>query len=124
MDPFLLAAVAFLSPILIAIFTKTSMSSKVKAGISIAVSALIAVVYYFLTDGIDLSQLAITIPAVFGIQQAVYRLMMQKLATSVEANYGITDKTPGRHITTSVPAVDGSEVVVASPVLEETPAKG
>ena len=124
MDPFLLAAVAFLSPILIAIFTKTSMSSRVKTTISIVVSALIGVAYVVTTSGLDFSQLAITVPAVFGVSQAAYRLLMQKVATSVEANYGLTDRTPGRHLTSTVPAVDGSEVVVATPILEETPAKG
>jgi len=100
------------------------MTSKEKTVISMVVSAIIAVVYFVLTNGVDLSQILVTAPAIFGVQQVVYRLLMQKVATSVEANYGLTDRSPGRHIAEKVIAADGSEVVVATPVLEETPAKG
>lgn len=76
----------FISPFISAYVQKVTWSPKTKTLLAMVLSLAIAVAYLLMTGGIaDWSQLAVAIPAVFGIQQAVYAFFLKNIATKFEA---------------------------------------
>jgi hypothetical protein len=132
----------FLSPFLSAYVQNVDWSPKTKTLLAMALSLLIAVLYLFMTNGIaDWSQLGIAIPAVYGLQQAVYNFFLKNIATKFEAitQLGSLVITPsqeaGKVDITSDATIEktGDNITVDSPVeivtppeelKTETPAKG
>lgn len=92
-DQLLLAVVAVISPILVAIFTKVNMSSKAKTTVAIVVSFIIAAGYLLFSGQItDWSELVFVVPAVFGVQQIVFKLLLTNVSREIEKNVGLTEK--------------------------------
>lgn len=76
----------FFSPYVNAYINKVTWSSQTKNLVAIAVSLIIAVLYLVLTGGIaDWTQLSFVVPAVFGLQQAVYQFFLKNSASKFEA---------------------------------------
>ena len=83
----IIAAVTIASPILTSVFTQVNWSSTAKRGVAFGVSAVIDLVYLITSGNItNLADIAVTIPAVFGLQQIAYQLLMANtsLATKIE----------------------------------------
>lgn len=92
-DQLLLAVIAVVSPILVALFTKVSMSAKTKTTVAMIVSFVIAAGYLFFSGSItDWTEIAVVFPAVFGIQQIVFKLLLTNVSKEVEKKAGLTDK--------------------------------
>jgi hypothetical protein len=82
----LVIIVTFFSPYVNAYIQKVTWSSQTKNLIALTVSAVIALGYLFLTGGIgDWSQISIWVPAVYGLQQAVYNFILKNSASKFEA---------------------------------------
>jgi hypothetical protein len=130
--PFILTIVfTFLSPFVNAYITRVTWSSETKNLVAIAVSALIAVGYLLMTGGIaDWSQLGVVIPAVYGLQQAIYQFILKVPATKFEAatRTGAVivspAETPGKvNITSDATIKDGTNAdQEVSPPVQITPA--
>ena len=132
----------FFSPFLSAYIQKVDWSPKTKTLLAMALSLFIAVLYLLMTGGIaDWSQLAVVIPAVYGVQQGVYQFFLKNIATKFEAmtEFGSLIVTPGYeadkvNITSDATIKEtGDNITVDSPVeivtppaelTTETPAKG
>ena len=132
----------FFSPFLSAYIQKVDWSPKTKTLLAMVLSLVIAVLYLFMTNGIaDWSQLGIAIPAVYGLQQAVYNFFLKNIATKFEAitEFGSLIVTPAAtpdkvNITSDATIKEtGDNITVDSPVQivtppaelkTETPAKG
>jgi uncharacterized membrane protein len=132
----------FLSPFLSAYVQKVDWSPKTKTLLAMALSLVIAVLYLLMTGGIaDWSQLAVVVPAVFGVQQAVYTFFLKNIATKFEAitEFGSLVVTPTKDpdkvtITSDATIKEtGDNITVDAPVeivtppaelSTETPAKG
>lgn len=132
----------FISPFLSAYVQKVDWSPKTKTLLALAVSLLIAVAYLAMTGTIaDWSQLAVVIPAVYGLQQLVFQFFLKNIATKFEAitEFGSLIITPGKEtgsvdITSDATIKEtGDHITVDSPVeiitppaelTNETPAKG
>jgi len=132
----------FFSPFLSAYIQKVDWSPKTKTLLAMVLSLVIAVLYLFMTNGIaDWSQLGIAIPAVYGLQQAVYNFFLKNIATKFEAitEFGSLIVTPSAtpdkvNITSDATIKEtGDNITVDSPVQivtppaelkTETPAKG
>jgi hypothetical protein len=132
----------FLSPFLSAYIQKVDWSPKTKTLLAMALSLLIAILYLFMTNGIaDWSQLAVAIPAVYGVQQGIYNFFLKNIATKFEAitEFGSLIVTPNAdpekvNITSDATIKEtGDNITVDSPVQivtppdalsTETPAKG
>lgn len=132
----------FFSPFLSAYIQKVDWSPKTKTLLAMALSLVIAVLYLFMTGGIaDWTQLAVVIPAVYGVQQGVYAFFLKNIATKFEAmtEFGSLIVTPGYaadkvNITSDATIKEtGDNITVDSPVeivtppaelTTETPAKG
>lgn len=132
----------FLSPFLSAYVQNVDWSPKTKTLLAMALSLVIAVLYLLMTGGIaDWSQLAVVVPAVFGVQQAVYQFFLKNIATKFEAitQLGSLVVTPSAEpnkvdITSDATIKEtGDNITVDSPVeivtppaeiTTETPAKG
>lgn len=83
----IIAAVTIASPILTSVFTQVNWSSNAKRGVAFGVSAVIALVYLITSGGItNFADIAVTIPAVYGLQQITYQLLMAKtnIGTKIE----------------------------------------
>lgn len=88
----------FLSPFLSAYIQKVDWSPRTKTLLAMALSLVIAILYLFMTNGIaDWSQLAVAIPAVYGVQQGIYNFFLKNIATKFEAitEFGSLIVTPG-----------------------------
>lgn len=132
----------FLSPFISAYIQNVDWSPKTKTLLAMALSLLIAVLYLVMTGGIgDWSQIGLVIPAVFGVQQAIFQFFLKNIATKFEAitEFGslvvspskevdkvnitsdATIKETGDHIT-----VDSPVEIVTPPteITADTPAKG
>lgn len=82
----LVIVITFFSPYVNAYIQKVTWSTQAKNLIAITVSAVIALGYLFFTGGIgDWSQISIWIPAVYGLQQAVYNFILRSSASKFEA---------------------------------------
>ncbi len=132
----------FLSPFLSAYIQKVDWSPKTKTLLALAMSLLIAVAYLAMTGTIaDWSQLAVVIPAVYGLQQLVFQFFLKNIATKFEAitEFGSLVITPGTETGTVDITSDatiketGDNISVETPVqivtppaeiTTETPAKG
>lgn len=132
----------FLSPFLSAYVQNVDWSPKTKTLLAMVLSLLIAVLYLFMTNGIaDWSQLGVAIPAVYGLQQAVYNFFLKNIATKFEAitQLGSLVITPSQEtgkvdITSDATIKEtGDNITVDAPVeivtppaelTTETPAKG
>ena len=119
--PLLITAVLTLvSPLLTAWFTKTAMSSKTKNLVAVVMSFIIAGVYVFLEGGFNTADdLLVPLGVVYGLQQLIYNQFLKKLATEVEASFGLKSvEVAGQDVKVEAvegKTVDGSEVVVAVP---------
>lgn len=132
----------FLSPFLSAYIQKVDWSPRTKTLLAMALSLVIAVLYLFMTNGIaDWSQLAVAIPAVYGVQQGIYQFFLKNIATKFEAitEFGSLVVTPSQQsgkvdITSDATIKEtGDSITVEAPVeivtppaeiTTETPAKG
>lgn len=121
----LVGLMTLLSPYITALFTKTSMSPKVKQVIALVVAALIAVVWVVFNGGIDSwEKFFIAVPVIFGIGQALYGLLLKDSVKVVEATQGRIDPPVviDGPVLGVVAPVGGADVVVSAE--DETPAKG
>lgn len=132
----------FISPFISAYVQNVDWSPKTKTLLAMILSLLIAILYLWMTNGIaDWSQLGIAIPAIFGIQQAIYNFFLKNIATKFEAvtNFGSLVVTPsvepGKVDITNDETIKetGDKVSVDAPVqitdppevlVQDTPAKG
>lgn len=132
----------FLSPFLSAYIQNVDWSPKTKTLLAMALSLLIAVLYLVMTGGIaDWSQLAVVVPAVYGVQQAIFQFFLKNIATKFEAitQFGSLVVTPSQEagkvgITSDATikqtgdnvSVDTPVQIVTPPdeIKTETPAKG
>lgn len=132
----------FFSPFLSAYIQKVDWSPKTKSLLAMALSLVIALLYLSMTNGIaDWSQLAVVIPAVYGVQQGIYQFFLKNIATKFEAmtEFGSLIVTPGYeadkvNITSDATIKEtGDNITVDSPVeivtppaelTTDTPAKG
>ena len=114
-----------ISPYITAVFTKTSMSPKAKQVVSAVVAALIAVVYVLLNGGVDSwEKFFVAAPAIYGMGNLIYGLLVKDSAKIVEATQGIKDApvvVDGPVLGVVVPVGDADAVVLAE---DESPAKG
>jgi hypothetical protein len=132
----------FLSPFLSAYVQNVDWSPKTKTLLAMVLSLAIAILYLVMTGGIaDWSQIGVAIPAVYGLQQAVYQFFLKNIATKFEAitQLGSLVITPSKQegkvdVTSDATieatgdnvAVDTPVQVIAAPesITTETPAKG
>ncbi len=132
----------FLSPFLSAYIQKVDWSPKTKTLLAMVLSLLIAVLYLIMTGGItDWSQIGLVIPAVFGVQQAIFQFFLKNIAAKFEAitQFGSLVISPGTETGTVDITSDatiketGDNISVDTPVqivtppaeiTAETPAKG
>lgn len=117
----------FFLPFINAAVQKVTWSPTKKNLLAIATSAIFALLYLFLTGGIDPSNIPLAIAACYGLQQAIYAFFVKNIATKFEA---ITTsgsivaapsaETAGKIDITSDDTIDddttGSSVEVDSPV--------
>lgn len=74
------------SPYVNAYINKVTWSPEKKNLVALATSTVIAVAYLFFTGGIaDWSQLGVVIPAIYGLQTAVYQFILKVPASKFEA---------------------------------------
>lgn len=123
----LIGALTLFSPLITAVFTRPSMSPKVKSVLAIVIAFLIAAGWVVMNGGVTKWQdIFVAAPVVYGLEQAVYNHLFGKWANTVEAKVGVTDK--GEHLAAeAAPKAEDSGATAAAPVepvLEETPAKG
>lgn len=131
-----------ISPFISAYVQNVDWSPKTKTLLAIVLSLIIAIVYLYLTNGIaDWTQLGVVVPAVYGLQQAIYNFFLKNIATKFEAitNFGSLIVSPaaepGKVDITSDQTIKetGDNVTVDAPVqivqppeviTSDTPAKG
>lgn len=131
-----------ISPFISAYVQNVDWSPKTKTLLAILLSLIIAIVYLYLTNGIaDWTQLGVVVPAVYGLQQAIYNFFLKNIATKFEAitNFGSLivspSVEPGKVDITSDQTIKetGDNVTVDAPVqivqppeviTSDTPAKG
>lgn len=53
--------------------------------VALATSTIFAIVYLFLTGGLDLTNLPVAIAAIYGLSQAIYQFIVKNVATKFEA---------------------------------------
>lgn len=75
----------FFLPFVNAWIQKVTWSPVQKNLVALSTSALFAILYLFLTGGLDLSNVPVAIAAVYGLQQAIYQFMVKNIATKFEA---------------------------------------
>lgn len=75
----------FFLPFINAGIQKVTWSPVQKNLLAIATSAIFALVYLFLTGGIDPANITLAIAAVYGLQQAIYAFLVKNIATKFEA---------------------------------------
>ena len=132
----------FISPFLSAYVQNVNWSPKTKTLLAMILSLLIAILYLVMTGGIgDWTQIGLVIPAVFGVQQAIFQFFLKNVATKFEAmtNFGSLVVTPSAEVgkvdITSDATIKetGDKISVDAPVqisdppevlINETPAKG
>lgn len=141
--PFVITVlITFFSPFANAFIQRVNWSPETKHLVALGVSALIAIGYLLMTGGIgDWSQLGVVIPAVYGLQQAVFAFILKVPATKFEAatTKGAVIVSPATdpgtvNITTEDSIKSGAEPITAVPpvqieptiteVTSTTPAKG
>lgn len=118
----------FLSPFVTAYFNRVQWSAETKTLTAIVVSAVIAVLYLLMTGGIgDWSQLAVVVPAIFGLQQAIFRYFvtgpvkeLEIATTSKDSIAAFVAENPESPLAPLAPA----PVPDATPIYTDTPAKG
>jgi hypothetical protein len=131
-----------ISPFISAYVQNVDWSPKTKTLLAIVLSLIIAIVYLYLTNGIaDWTQLGVVVPAVYGLQQAIYNFFLKNIATKFEAitNFGSLIVSPaaepGKVDITSDQTIKetGDNITVDAPVqivqppeviTSDTPAKG
>lgn len=121
------AALALLSPLGTAIFTKTGTSPVTKNNVAVGVSFAVAIVYVVLNNGVtdwnDLNQIVAALPPIYLLQQLSYKFLIKDWTKAVEANVGAgAGAKDGKHEAGAAPVVENP--VVEAEQLEETPAKG
>lgn len=53
--------------------------------VALSTSALFAIVYLFLTGGLDLTNLPVAVAAIYGLSQGIYQFLVKNVATKFEA---------------------------------------
>ena len=98
--------------------------------VALSTSAVFAIIYLFLTGGLDLSNVPVAIAAIYGLSQAIYQFIVKNVATKFEA---ITTKgaivvspsdTAGKVDITSDATINddiNSSSIQADPPVEITP---
>jgi hypothetical protein len=81
----LLLLLTFALPFVNAWVQKVTWTPVQKNLVALATSAIFAILYLFLTGGLDLSNVPVAIAAVYGLQQAIYQFMVKNIATKFEA---------------------------------------
>lgn len=132
----------FFSPFISAYIQNVDWSPRTKTLLAMVLSLLIAVLYLLMTNGIsDWSQIGIAIPAVYGLQQAVYNFFLKNIATKFEAitEFGSLVISPSQEVdkvnitsdatikeTGASISVDTPVQIVTPPaeITTDTPAKG
>lgn len=113
--------ITFFAPFVYAIIQKTHWSSQSKSLLALAGSAVIAIVYMILTGDItpailtDFSKLSLVIPAVYGLQTAIYQFILKAPVKRLE---NIT--TPGVDVNGN-PVAPEAEVIDYSEPLPDAP---
>jgi hypothetical protein len=72
-------------PFINAAIQKSTWTPVQKNLLALATSAVFAIVYLFLTGGLDLSNVPVAIAAVYGLSQAIYQFIVKNVATKFEA---------------------------------------
>lgn len=95
----IVAVLTLVSPLLTALFTKVSMSPKVKNAVAVVVSALIAGAYVYMTGGFEgVESFAVPLGVVYGLQQVIYNQFLRKTVAKVEADIGpVKDNYEPKH---------------------------
>lgn len=75
----------FFLPFVNAGIQKVTWSPVQKNLLALATSALFAIIYLFLTGGLDLSNLPVAIAAIYGLSQGIYAFLVKNIATKFEA---------------------------------------
>lgn len=121
----IIALAAIVSPLITGWFTTVSMKSTTKNYIALGVSAVLAVGYVLMIGGFTpeagfngIEDLALPLGLIYGIGQFMYNSLMKKPATYVEANLGIHKGDVKKEVVVAE-TIDGSEVVVAVPEVDE-----
>lgn len=139
------ALITVISPFIVSFFNKVQWSPEIKNAVAFGVALVIAVVYLITAGGItDWTNIAIVIPAVYGLQQLVYKHLLKTLAKKVESattkgSAVVVPKNSKSGITVTSPDTvvlsDDDDSVVQSPgpvhidtkptgLESQTPAKG
>lgn len=109
--------ITFFSPFVVALINRVHWNTETKNLIAIAVSAAIAVVYFIMTGGVDWGNLAIAIPAVYGLQQALYNFILHTFTSKIEA---LTDPTVKAAVVDNTEQLPG-DVTVADSITVVSP---
>lgn len=131
----LLAAVTVITPILAALINQSKWDSKVKNGVAFGVATVLAVVYLLMTGQLtDLTDIPTTVLTVYGLQQIVYKTLLEKLSKEIEAATSVKpgqtvvveDDVPNKVIETggtsaSVVIVDHKDTFGTPDEVDETP---
>ena len=72
-------------PFINAAIQKSTWTPVQKNLLALATSAVFAIVYLFLTGGLDLSNVPVAIAAAYGLSQAIYAFFVKNIATKFEA---------------------------------------
>lgn len=78
------------SPLIAALFTKVTMTSRTKNLVALGVSVVIAVGWVLLNGGFNGVDIALALGSVYGLQQLIYNQILKDTAKEIEANYGVT----------------------------------
>lgn len=119
--------VTMASPYVTAYINKVTWSPEKKNLVALAVSTVIAIGYLFLTGGIaDWSQLGVVIPAVYGLQTAVYQFILKVPATKFEAatrndSVILTPSEEGPVTVTTTESIKAGDTISVEPPVTITP---
>lgn len=116
----------FFLPFVNAGIQKVTWSPVQKNLLALATSALFAIIYLFLTGGLDLSNLPVAIAAIYGLSQAIYAFLVKNIATKFEAittsgSIVVAPSTeePGKvNITTDASIAAHSEPIAVDPPVQ------
>lgn len=72
-------------PFVNAAIQKSTWTPVQKNLLALATSAIFAIIYLFLTGGLDVSNVPVAIAAVYGLSQAIYAFIVKNVATKFEA---------------------------------------
>lgn len=106
----LILILGLVAPFVVALLNKVKWSSKTKQLVTLAVSIVLAVVWFALTGGVDgygIESIVAAAPGIYALSQIVYQFFLKNVIAKLEA---ATD----REAVVIIPDVDTSGVIVTS----------